>query len=78
MEKACIEDDVVILKKEDVKQLYHAFLSLCDYVEENVYCANCPLYETLCGNEDKANVELFSKSLKNIRDKCGIKRPGHS
>ena len=76
MEKACIEDDVVILKKEDVRKLYHAFLSLCDYVEENVYCANCPLYETLCGNKDETNVELFSKSLKNIRDKCGIKRPG--
>lgn len=34
MEKACIEDGVVILKKEDARQLYYAFLSLCDYVEE--------------------------------------------
>ncbi|WP_297871609.1 hypothetical protein [uncultured Oscillibacter sp.] len=76
MEKACMEDGVV-LKKDDVRRLYHAFLSLCDYVEENIYCANCPLYGELCGNKDEANVELFSKSLKNIRDKCGIKKPGY-
>ncbi len=60
MEKA----DDVVLKKYDVKRLYHAFLSFCDYVEENIYCANCPLYEVLCGNSDKTNVELFSKPLK--------------
>lgn len=76
MEKACIEDDAVTLKKDDVRALYRAFLSLCDYVEENIFCANCPLYETLCGNEDKTKVELFCGSLKNIREKCGIKRPG--
>ena len=76
MEKACIEDDVV-LKKDDVRRLYHAFLSLCDYVEENIYCANCPLYGELCGNKDETNVELVSKSLKNIRDMCGIKKSGY-
>lgn len=71
----CVED-VVTLKTDDVRQLYDAFISLCDYIEENVYCGNCPLYETLCGNKDKTNVDLFSKALKNIRDKCGIKIPG--
>ncbi len=76
MEKACIEDDVV-LKKDDVRRLYHAFLSLCDYVEENIYCANCPLYGELCGNKDETNVELFSKSLKSIRDRGGRKKPGY-
>ena len=56
-----------ILCKEDVKRLYQAFLSLCDYVEENAGCSNCPLYSELCGNADAANVICFSESLKNIR-----------
>lgn len=78
MENPCIEDDVVTLKKGDVERLYHAFMSLCAYVEESTYCANCPLYETLCGSKDKTQVELFSDSLTNIRVKCGIKRAGRS
>lgn len=54
----------LVLKKDDVRRLYNAFLALCDYVEENVHCSNCPLYKTLCGDEDQTNVKLFSKSLK--------------
>ena len=68
--------EIEVLCKEDVKLLYQAFLSLCDYVEENVGCDKCPLYSELCGNIDATNVKRFSESLKNIRSVCEIKRPG--
>lgn len=51
----------------DIKRLYDAFVSLCDYVEQLTEggCMECP-YNNICfgleGNE-------FAKSLKRIKEK---------
>ena len=68
------ENESVVLNKSDVINLYDAFIALCDYVEENIYCGNCPLWNKMCGNENKDNVTQFSRSLSEIRNKCGITR----
>ena len=58
----------------DVKRLYSAFTALCDFVEEEINCGNCPLWESMCGAEDKTEVSEFSEALKRIRDTAGIEK----
>lgn len=58
----------------DVTALYHAFLQLCDCVEEDLGCSKCPMYSSVCFNPDQTAVNAFAESLKRIREECGIKR----
>ena len=62
---------------DDVKELYSAFIKLCDFIEENdnIGCGNCPLWKTICGNKDQSVSNRFSKSLRNIRHNAGIPDP---
>ncbi len=59
---------------DDVKKLYAAFISLCDYIENDMNCGKCPLYHTLCGAEDKSAVNSFGDSLARIRSIANIQR----
>ena len=66
------------IRKSDLRQLYSAFISLCDFIEENddIGCGNCPLWKTICGNKKgKSKGERFAEALKRIRDYAGIPEP---
>lgn len=60
---------------DDIKKVYSAFLSLCDYIEENVGCGKCPLYDDMCGAKDKTSVEDFARAMARIRAGAGIPNP---
>ena len=62
------------IRKSDLRQLYSAFISLCDFIEENddIGCGNCPLWKPMCGNKNKSKVERFADALKRIREYAGI------
>ena len=60
---------------DDIRKLYDAFISLCDYVEENSGCGKCPMWTDMCGNPDKAKVNGFSDSLAKIRKIAEIPDP---
>ena len=62
-------------EENDIRKLYNAFNSLCDYVEENSGCGNCPLWAEMCGNKDKRVVEEFSEALARIRGIADISNP---
>lgn len=67
------------MKKEfetsDINNLYSAFIKTCDYIENEVGCGKCPLYENMCGAEDKSMVNEFCESLARIRAIAGIPKP---
>lgn len=64
------------MKKEfeiqDVKLLYSAFLALCDYMETEAGCGNCPLWTDMCGADDQTAVKEFGEALCRIRNIAGI------
>lgn len=62
-----------LFRVEDIKKLYSAFLILCDFVEEDIYCGKCPLWKDMCGADDKTKVNEFSEALKRIRYIAEIK-----
>lgn len=55
------------MNKDDVKLLYRAFVTLCDYVEEDTGggCLNCPLNHTICFQ--KTEGEAFAQALARIK-----------
>ncbi|WP_072418566.1 MULTISPECIES: hypothetical protein [unclassified Ruminococcus] len=59
---------------EDIKQLYSAFISLCDFIEADVYCGKCPLWNDMCGAADKTKVREFSEALYRIRSIADISK----
>ena len=61
---------------EDIKKLYSAFIALCDFVENDIYCGNCPLWNEMCGNKDETVVHEFGDALARIRSIAEIPRPG--
>lgn len=66
------------ISKSDLRQLYSAFISLCDFIEENddIGCGNCPLWNPMCENKkDESKVDRFAEALKRIRDYAGIPDP---
>lgn len=58
----------------DVRKLYNAFIALCDFVEEDIYCGKCPLWKNMCGVDDKSEVTAFSEVLERIRYTANIKK----
>lgn len=62
------------LRKDDVLTLYGAFIKLCDFIECEVECGKCPMWETTCRGHNP-NGEAFGESLYRIRKALGIKRP---
>lgn len=64
------------MKKEfevqDIKMLYSAFIALCDYMETDVYCSKCPLWNDMCGADDKTKVKEFGEALHRIRSIANI------
>ncbi len=59
-------------KKEDVETLYNAFTKLCDYIEQEVGCGECPLWETICSQPNSYQCDGFTESLKRIRETIEI------
>ena len=70
-------EKIIPSEKEDLKKLYNAFITLCDFVEtdENIGCGKCPLYESMCGNKTTNTVKEFSEALARIRKKAEIPNP---
>ncbi|MCQ2439201.1 MAG: hypothetical protein MJ074_05535 [Oscillospiraceae bacterium] len=62
-------------KTDDIRKLYSAFISLCDYIEENAGCGNCPLWLPMCGNKSNEAVRDFSEALERIRETADIQKP---
>lgn len=60
---------------EDVRKLYSAFIALCDFVENDIYCGNCPLWSEMCGNNDQTSVKEFGYALARIRSVAEISKP---
>lgn len=60
---------------EDIQQLYAAFVSLCDYVEEEIGCGECPMWSKICSRQDKLKTENFCDALKRIRKAADIPNP---
>jgi len=58
----------------DIEKLYDAFIKTCDYIEEENGCGKCPLWNEICGSNDKSKIDEFSKALARIRETTGIKR----
>jgi len=64
-----------VFNTDDIRKLYSAFISLCDYVEEVNGCGKCPLWTPVCGNEEKEIVNEFSEALARIRETAEIPNP---
>lgn len=62
-----------LFKVGDVKKLYNAFLTLCDFVEKDIHCGKCPLWHDMCGADDKTKAEEFGAALQRIRYIAKIK-----
>lgn len=58
----------------DIKKLYNAFIALCDFIEEDVHCGRCPLWNDMCGTDDKSEVTAFSEAMQRIRYTANIKK----
>lgn len=58
----------------DVRKLYNAFISLCDFVEEDIHCGKCPLWKDMCNADDNSEVTAFSEALERIRYTANIKK----
>lgn len=56
----------------DIKKLYNAFIALCDFVEDDVHCSRCPLWNDMCGSDDKSKVTAFSEAMQRIRYTANI------
>lgn len=67
-------DEEKLFRVGDVKKLYNAFIALCDFVEEDVYCGKCPLWKDMCGSEDQTKATEFGKALERIRYIAGISK----
>ncbi|MDE5738605.1 MAG: hypothetical protein K2H93_09605 [Oscillospiraceae bacterium] len=57
---------------DDIKKLYSAFISLCDYIEYDINCNNRPLWEIMCGADDRTSVSEFCNALARIRSIADI------
>lgn len=64
-----------VFDTEDINNLYNSFTEICDFIENEVGCGKCPLYEKMCGAEDKTRVNEFCESLSRIRDIARIQKP---
>lgn len=67
-------DEERLFKVGDVKKLYNAFIALCDFMENDVYCGKCPLWHDMCGSDDKSEINAFSEALERIRYIADIKK----
>lgn len=48
-------------RKEDVLTLYNAFTKLCDYIEREVDCGNCPLWRDICSQPNSQQCSDFQR-----------------
>lgn len=58
-------------RKDDVLTLYNAFIKLCDFIECEVECGKCPLWENICSQPNGYQCDEFAESLKRIRETLG-------
>ena len=59
-------EETVIVKKNDLKLLYNAFEKICDYMECEVGCGECPLWSRTCHAEE-AKWREFVAATERIR-----------
>lgn len=53
--------------ENDVKKLYEAFIKTCDYIENEIGCGKCPLFNDMCGAVNQTRAKEFGEALKRLK-----------